>query len=156
MQIPRAVAIVTQGSRVLVIKRFLRQQSLAGCVMCEENGAPGPDCPGHHYAVLPGGHIEPGESAEAAAVRELAEETGLRADVDRQLWTHQERGRLQLYFLMANATGTPTLSGPEAVANGPDNSFELLWAAPDEFDALNLRPAGVRMVLAGLVAGPRG
>ncbi len=30
---------------------------------------------------LPGGHIEPGESAKAAAIRELAEETGVEADL---------------------------------------------------------------------------
>ncbi|WP_433080560.1 NUDIX domain-containing protein [Dactylosporangium sp. CA-052675] len=152
MRIPRAVAVVTEGRRVLVIKRFRRQQSSAVCVMCSENGRPGPGCQGHHYAVLPGGHIEAGESAEAAAVRELAEETGLRAGIDRQIWTSQERGRTGLYFLMANVTGVPMLSGPEAVANGPDNSFELLWAGPDQFEALDLRPADVRVVLTALLA----
>ena len=30
---------------------------------------------------LPGGHIEPGETAQAAALRELAEETGVEADL---------------------------------------------------------------------------
>ena len=30
---------------------------------------------------LPGGHIEPGESAKAAAVREVREETGVDADI---------------------------------------------------------------------------
>jgi len=36
---------------------------------------------------LPKGHIEPGETAEDAAVREVAEETGIRGRVLRQLGT---------------------------------------------------------------------
>jgi acetyl-CoA carboxylase carboxyl transferase subunit beta len=32
---------------------------------------------------VPGGRVEPGESLEAAAVREALEETGLRIEVDR-------------------------------------------------------------------------
>ncbi|GAA3450172.1 NUDIX domain-containing protein [Dactylosporangium matsuzakiense] len=152
MTIPRAVAVVTEARRVLVIKRFLRRHSSAACVMCEEDGWPGPDCPGHHYAVLPGGGVEAGESAEAAAVRELAEETGLAATIAGRIWTSQERGRTGFYFLMADVTGVPALSGPEAVANCPDNSFELLWATPAEFEPLNLRPADVRPVLTALLA----
>jgi hypothetical protein len=52
---------------------------------------------------------------------------------------------------MAGVTGVPVLSGPEAVDNGPDNSFELLWATTDEFEALNLHPADIRAVLADLL-----
>ena len=37
-----------------------------------------PGLPGSGWYVTPGGGIDPGESAEQAAVRELAEETGLR------------------------------------------------------------------------------
>jgi hypothetical protein len=84
-------------------------------------------------------------------VRELAE-TGLEARIDRQVGTGREYGRTGLYFPMTDVTGVPVVSGPEAVANSPDNSFELLWAVPSQFEALNLRPAEIRTVLATLLA----
>jgi len=120
--------------------------------MCEDSGWAGPQCPGHRYAVLPGGHVEDGETADAAAVRELEEETGLRATIDRQLWAGRHNGRPARYFLMADVAGVPVLSGPEAAANNPENSFELLWATADQFEALNLHPADIRTILADLLA----
>ena len=151
MPIPRAVAVVIDGTRVLVIQRFLRLTSSDTCVMCADRGLPGPECPGHRYAVLPGGHVEDGESAEAAALRELREETTLEARIDRLLWTGLHNSRPAYYFLMAGVTGTPLLSGPEAQAHGPENSYELRWAAADEFDSLNLHPADLGNRLRGLI-----
>lgn len=40
-----------------------------------------------HGWALPGGHLDPGETALAGAVRELAEETGLTVDPDREPYT---------------------------------------------------------------------
>lgn len=140
--------MVVDGGRALVIKRYLRLDPAGDCVMCEAGELAGPECPGHHYAVLPGGHVEDGESAEVAAVRELTEETTLTACVDRLLWTSTHNGRPASYFLMTDVAGTPCLSGPEADSRSPNNSFELLWATPDTFDTLGLYPTDVRTPLA--------
>ncbi|TDC26340.1 NUDIX domain-containing protein [Streptomyces sp. 8K308] len=151
MLIPRAVAVVVDGRRALVIKRFLRRESSESCAMCANPGRAGAVCPGHHYAVLPGGHVEEGESAETAALRELREETTLAARIDRLLWTGRHNGRPASYFLMTDVTGAPVLSGPEAEAHGPNDSYELRWAAADEFEPLNLHPADIREPLAALL-----
>lgn len=39
---------------------------------------------------------------------------------------------------------------PEAAANGPDDGYELVWAAAGEFGRLNLHPADVREPLTRL------
>ncbi|MFB6723413.1 NUDIX hydrolase [Kribbella sp. NPDC056345] len=151
MPIPRAAAVVVEGPRALVIKRYLRHDSASTCVMCGAAEWSSPNCPGHHYAVLPGGHVEEGETPETAALRELNEETTLTAKIDRLLWTGKHNGRPASYFLMTEVAGTPALSGDEAESQTPNNISELLWADPTEFDSLGLYPADIRSPLAALL-----
>jgi 8-oxo-dGTP diphosphatase len=127
---PRAAAVVLDGGRVLLVKRFWR---------------------GRDYAVLPGGGIEAGETPEEAAVRELAEETTLTAAIDRLLWTGRHDERPAWYFLVREVRGEPVLSGPEAVANRPNNRFELVWAGPGQFAELGLHPPYLRHRLTDLL-----
>ena len=127
---PRAVAVVQRGNQVLVIKRHYY---------------------GHDYAVLPGGSVEPGESFEQAAARELREESTLDAHVVHQLLVGEHNGREARYFIMTDVTGTPRLSGPELADHHEDNSFEFLWATKDDFESLGLHPEHLRADLPRLL-----
>jgi ADP-ribose pyrophosphatase YjhB (NUDIX family) len=133
------------------MKRYLLHETSAQCAMCKGSGWTEPHCPGHHYAILPGGHVEAGESHEQAALRELREETTLEAKISRLLWTGTHNGRPASYFLVTDVTGDVVLSGDEAVSNSPTNSHELMWATAEYFDSLNLYPAEIRRPLAELL-----
>ena len=125
--------MVIDGEQVLVMKRHKR---------------------GRDYAVLPGGSVEAGETAAEAALRELHEETSLIAEIDRLLWTGQHDDRPATYFLMTAVRGRVELSGPEALANRPENSFELRWVTADRFAELGLHPPDIHDPLAELLAIP--
>jgi 8-oxo-dGTP pyrophosphatase MutT (NUDIX family) len=137
-KVGRGVAIVRRDDEFLVIKRFRRPEGSAE--------------PGRRYAVFPGGHIEPGETARQAAERELYEETTLVAEAGELLWVGSHDGRVASYFLMDDVSGEPRLSGSEAEANSPTNSFELTWARIGDFEPLNLFPPEAEDQLRSLIS----
>lgn len=58
--------------------------------------------------VLPGGHIEPGESPRRAAVRELLEEAGLTPEALTELGSETVRDGLVVHAFRADVNGKPT------------------------------------------------
>lgn len=94
---------------------------------------------GLHYWAVPGGGIEPGESAAEAAIREVHEELGLDVTLVRQVDQH----RAQAFFLAYVDTELPlVLGGPERLRNTPDNFYQPVWVPLDTAKGLWLRPPG--------------
>ncbi|MBN1977054.1 MAG: NUDIX domain-containing protein [Anaerolineae bacterium] len=83
---------------------------------------------------LPKGHVEPGEDAQLAALREVREESGydgliVQADLGEQIVEFDHAGRhvvrSERYFLMA-------LADPGAAPHRGEAQFEPEWLAWDE------------------------
>lgn len=107
---------------------------------------------GRRYCVLPGGGIEPDEQADAAALRELQEETGLVGRISRKLWTLQHADRTAHYYLTtADTTDTMRVGGPELVSMSSDNTYEPAWIPMSELESTNLQPVEIRPLLEALV-----
>lgn len=108
-----ALAVVIRDGRVLLVKR--RNEPDAG------------------LWGFPGGHVDPGETAMAAAARELREETGIIGAPKRYLTNvdvieHDKDGSLRFHFLLA-AVLCEYLSG-EPVAQ--DDVSEARWWAIED------------------------
>lgn len=116
-----ARAIILNDQNILLIHRFV-------------NGK-------EHYT-LPGGHIEEGESEEKALIREIKEETNLKAKIDKKLWTleHPINKSKHHFFLVSKFSGKLKLGGPEAIKNCKDDQFILEWHEIKEIPKLNIVP----------------
>jgi 8-oxo-dGTP diphosphatase len=88
--------------------------------------------PGTGLWSLPGGRAEPGESDEAAVVRELAEETGLRVTAGRLIGSVDRPGpdgtTYDIRDYAATVTGGTLRAGDDASA--------ARWVTPDELRRL--------------------
>lgn len=96
---------------------------------------------------LPGGHIEAGEQARAAAQRELFEETGVAARIDgltdiEDVIVRNVDGRLEAHYLLAVFYGCWLSGAPRAHSDARDARFVALT----QLDTYNLTPGTARLI----------
>lgn len=90
---------------------------------------------------FPGGHVELGETALAAAVRELAEETGVTGRAERYLTnvdaiTYDNDGAVQFHYLLAVVICTYQSGTPLAA----DDVSDAGWFTPAQAAGLKQSP----------------
>lgn len=96
---------------------------------------------------LPGGHVEPGETARDAALREVREETNIDAElvglVDVHDVIHREPdGTVRIHYLIAVFCGTWTAGEPQA----GDDCAEAKFVAVEELRNYELTDSTARII----------
>ena len=94
-----AICIVERGDKLLLVKRGNE--------------------PGYGLWSLPGGYVDRGEVVEAAAAREVWEETGLTVEIDRLVGLFSVAGNaVMVAAFSAKETGGQLKTGPETLDLG--------------------------------------
>jgi ADP-ribose pyrophosphatase len=114
-------AVVFNEERVLLVRR----------------GQP----PSHDLWAIPGGKVRLGETLQAAAEREILEETGLTVRARQPVYTfdlieHDAQGRIRFHYVIVDlvadyVTGT---------IGAGDDAREVRWIGPDEIRQLAVTP----------------
>ena len=116
---PAVGAIVFKGDRVLLVKRG-RQ-------------------PAQGQWAIPGGNIQLGESLQAAAEREILEETGVKVKAAQPVYTFDavvkdDDGQIQFHYVIVDLVAE-YISGE---LEPGDDAADARWVAADELAALNV------------------
>lgn len=99
---------------------------------------------GEEYFSIPGGTIEPGESPEQTAVREIKEETNLDVVLDKLLWEIEDERHQDYYFLAKSFSGEMALGGPELARQATGNLYDLQWIKIKDLRNILLYPESIK------------
>jgi len=103
--------------------------------------------PGEEYYSVPGGGVEPGETPEQAAVRELKEETGLDVTLGDKIGEVEADANYQYFYVSRTWSGTPALGGEELEKQSPTNVYDLVWIPIKKLSEIDLRGKQKEMLL---------
>ncbi len=108
-----------------------------GQVLIVQRGKP----PAQALWSLPGGHVEPGETALAAAQRELGEETGVTAHLEHlagifDIIQRDDGGAVTLHYAIACYAGLWRSGQAEAAGD----ALAVRWVSPAELSSLTFAP----------------
>lgn len=110
----------------------------------------------HGYFYLPGGHVEPGESAAEALSREFLEETGLSVRPTHCLLVLEhrftQRGKPRHEVCVMFHVEHPQADEPPVIeSREPDIGFA--WVEIDRLGEVDIRPEAIRAWLVKLASG---
>lgn len=120
-----ARSIIVMENKLLVIKRVRENQE---------------------YYVFPGGHVDKGETARDAAVRETLEETGITSSPMRLLYKYSFGDVLESYYYCTYKTGDVGITDAEEYTDFKRNkgTYEPMLVPIEELKNIDLRPNVVR------------
>lgn len=102
------------------------------------------------YYVLPGGHIEDGEDAKTAVVREIKEETSLNIRIIKKLENLLDKDATTHHiYLCEYISGVPKLAtdSPELTKESGVNVYTPMWKSISEIRDLPMWPSEIKQFL---------
>lgn len=125
--------MVGESRRVLCAGAVVRRDD--GRILVIRRGHP----PSEGLWSIPGGRVEPGESLQQAARREVAEETGLDVTIDRLLGQTDLPSETDAVYDVSDFAATVN-GDPDALLAG-DDAAAARWVTRAEFEALDTTPS---------------
>jgi inorganic pyrophosphatase len=102
---------------------------------------------GQEYYAVPGGGVEPNETPEQAAVRELKEETSLNITLGNKIGELEADDNHQYFYIAKSWSGTPTFGGEELERQSPANVYRLEWVPIETLNDIDLRKEARKILL---------